>query len=165
MQPDQRTSKRNYLFCKETFELKENLEGNFMSLGERLSMIWKEALYLPNYDTFTDFLEDLKMSRATASKLIQIHEVLVMKYDFEPKEIADAGGWSSVSEVVPFATTKKEARMWLSRVKHNTRADLRRFIAEAKTGVKMDKCKHKNFYKIKICEDCKVRIKEHDEEE
>ncbi len=113
--------------------LEKMLKEDYLLVARKLSRIFKEKLYRPQHKNFPDFVKDLGLSRGTATKLIQIHDVFVMKHGFYPASVAATGGWSVVSEVVALATTKKLAVEWLERVrKSKNRIELRKLIKKAK---------------------------------
>ncbi len=153
---DKLTAKTNFNYCQETISLKSDLELSYLDLASRLHKIQLNRMYEPNYESFDEFLEEIKISKSTASKLINIWVRFVIQFKIKPKMLADAGGWTVVAEILPYADTKKSAERWLLDAKENRRKDLRKNLLELKTGISMSKCKHKNkrhvlFWK---CEDC-----------
>ena len=148
---------------EETLAMKKELEIHFLELGKRLSKIMIDRIFEPNFENFDEFLCEMKMGRATASKLINIYLKFVLEFKFKPKELAEAGGWSVIAEVLPIVKTREEADDWLNKMRTLNRADLRREIVEIQKGVSMAKCKHKNSYLLRICNECGDRIREYDE--
>lgn len=149
-------AKVNFTYCEETIRMKDELELSYLKLAERLHRIHLNRMYLPNFETFDDFLEEIKISKATASKMINIYLTFVVKYKIEDKKLALAGGWSVVAETLPYITSKTAALDWLVKCKHLTRADLRKSLLEKKTGIDMRDCDHEDeekitFYKCKRC--------------
>lgn len=163
---DARLARINFDFCKETAVLKKRSEISLIELGGRLHKIFSERLYEPNHEHFKDYLEDIKLSPSTASKLIGIYEKFVIQFKYKPKFLAEVGGWSSISEVVSLVDTKKDADIWLAKVEALNRTDLRKEIKEKKTGVLMAKCPHKHTAKFTVvkCEDCGDTWRNYDEE-
>jgi|ETNvirnome_2_300_1030623.scaffolds.fasta_scaffold06717_5 hypothetical protein len=152
-------AKKNYDYCNDTIALKSDIETRFLELGHRLWEIRQKELYKPNYETFDEFTLELKMSRATVSKLVNIYETFVKQFGVPQKLLVGAGGWSVVAEVLPLATTKPKAITWLEKAGTLTRADLRKDILVAKGGKDIDDCDHDEDYLIlKICRKCKGRI-------
>lgn len=155
---DSKIAKTNFDFCKETMALKSELEMSYLQLGQRLGRIVIEKMYEPNYETFDEFLEEIKLSRATASKLINVYSKFIFEFKIRPQLLAEAGGWSKVAEILPFAENKSQAEAWLQKAKHITQSDLRKEIKEAKTGISMAGCKHVDcevitFRKCRTCGD------------
>jgi hypothetical protein len=145
-------------YCNETIILKEQLEEGFVMLGARFLQIRDQEMFKPQWTSFPEYLMEMKMSESTASKLISIHQKLVMECGLEPKQIAKAGGYTEVYEILPFVKDKKSAEEWLQKAETLTRDDLRKEITEEKTGISMAKCEHKHTRTIEICLDCKLRI-------
>lgn len=150
---------KNLEYCEKTLTLKSALEEGFVALGERLGRIRDEELYKPQWSTFAEFLEEMKLSEATASKMISIYQKFVIGFGIAPEKIALAGGWNPAYEISTFAQTKKEAVEWLEKSSTLTRQDLRKELQERKSGIPMKECKHKDTYTIKICRDCGEREK------
>lgn len=153
-------------FCEETISKKHVLELGWLDLCKRLKEIRDGRLYEGRWDSFEDFLTDpaMGMDKGTASKMITIHEKLVVQYKVKPTIIANAGGWSKVAECLPVIKDKASAEDWLSKALHLSKSDLRKEIQEDKTGIKMVDCKHKDFYMVKICRKCGDKIEEHTHE-
>lgn len=171
---DARIAKTNFGYCQETIALKGDLELSYLDLASRLHKIQLNKMYEPNYETFDEFLEEIKLSRATASKLINIWRRFVIQFKIKPRVLADAGGWSVVAELLPVVENKSQAEKWLLSAKETRRGDLRKNLLELKTGVLMMKCKHKEvdvicFWKCKRCgesgrmddEEIRAHIKSH----
>jgi len=155
--------KKNYDFCMETIALKSAIEGSFLELGKRLFTIREKEMYLPSYETFEEFSLELKMSRATVSKLVNIYQLFVLKFGIPETRLLQAGGWSNVAELLPVVNTKAQAIKWLEKAEALTRADLRIALTTKKTGIDPADCEHdKDFFVLKICRTCglKQSIKE-----
>jgi hypothetical protein len=146
----------NFDYCEKTLALKGNLELSYLDLASRLHKIQINKMYEPNYETFDDFLQEMKISRATANKLINIWVRFIIQFKIKPKMLADAGGWSVVAEILPHASSKKQAERWLRDAKENKRGDLRKNLKEHTTGQDMRLCKHKNLRAVMFnkCLDC-----------
>lgn len=138
-------------FCKQTLELKQNIEVTFLEFGARLSYIKSNDLWKSQWESWEYYLEEAKLSPATASKLINIYEKFVVEYQIQPKDIAIAGGWSSVSEVLPMVKDKVSALEWLNKVATLTRKDLRDEMLEKKTGIPQSSTEYDDdVYYLKI---------------
>ncbi len=150
-------AQKNFSYCEETIRLKQSFEVRYLEFASRLAKIEAEKMYQPNFETFDEFLEEIKVDRSVASRMIAVWRKFVVEFKFRPKQIAAAGGWSKVYEVVKYSTTKKQATEWLKKLSAGlTRSDLRKELQEAKTGIMMSECKHKNFEEIVFqkCLDC-----------
>ncbi len=150
-------------YCKETIQSKKNLEIAWLDLASRLKEIRDKELFLGQWDSFEDFLDDpaMAMDKATASKMITIHERLILEYGFQPKELALAGGWSKISEVLPVITDKESAKEWLEQCGVLSKADLRKEVKEARSGISEIDCRHANTYTIEVCRDCGIKMENH----
>ena len=153
---DKKIAAVNFDYCKETLALKGSLELKYLNLASRLHKIQLNHMYQPNYETFDDFLAEMKISRATANKLINIWVRFIIQFKIKPKLLAEAGGWSVVAEILPHAETKAQAERWLRDAKENKRGDLRKNLKEHTTGQDMRLCKHKNLRAVMFnrCVDC-----------
>lgn len=141
----------NLEYCEDTISKKHVLELGWIELCGRLKEIRDNALYNGRWDSFEDFLNDpqMGMDKSTASKMITIHEKLVVEYKIKPTVMANAGGWSKVAELLPAITDKKSAEEWLSKASSLSKSDLRKEVQEEKGGG--IGCKHKNTYKVVMC--------------
>ena len=154
----QKEAERNFRYCSETIKLKSFIEGRFLELGKRLYDIQERELYHPNYDTFSDFCEDLKMSPSKASKLSNIYKKFVLEYGIDPEVVANSGGWSAVSVALPLIDSKRSAVKWLNIIKNTSKRDVEKEVREVKTGITEYDCKHKkDFYVLRICRECGFR--------
>ena len=150
--------KTNYEYCNDTLALKVNIENSFLQLGKRLYTIREKEMYIPQYETFEEFSLEFKMSRATVSKLINIYQLFVLKFGIPEKRLLQAGGWSSVSELLPIVTTKAQAVKWLDKAEVLTRADLRIALMVKKKGIDPSDCEHdKDFFVLKVCRTCGLK--------
>lgn len=141
-------------YLQETTELKKNLEVAFIDLGRHLKRIKDEKLYLHGYENFLGFLDDIKVSESVASRLIAIYDKFIIQLGYAPAQVAEAGGWSLVSTILPVIQTREDADEWMNKATTLTRADLRREIKEHQSGIDMTKCEHAETYTVTICRDC-----------
>lgn len=150
-------------FCEETISKKHILELAWLELCGRLKEIRDKELYKGRWENFEDFLNDpaMDMDKGTASKMITIHEKMILEYKIKPTVIANAGGWSKVAELLPVISNKEDAEEWLSKAAVLSKADLRKEVQEQKSGILMKNCKHKDTYIIRVCRDCGEKIEEH----
>lgn len=144
----------NLAYCNSALALKKDIETIYLTLGEYLYNIKQGELYRPQWDSWEVFYAELKMSQNMVNKLIKIYELFVLTYHFKEEEVITAGGWTIIQEILPVIENKEEAVKWLETAKTLTREDLRKEVKEAKTGIEMRRCAHKNTYLIKICRDC-----------
>lgn len=143
-----------YSYLEQTKALKDKLEEGFLTLGERLFKIRTEELWKNGHDSFPLFLEEMKMSEATASKLINIYRKFVVQYGFSEERLVAAGGWTQLAEILPYAKDKEAAERLVEKSITLTRKHLRDELSEERTGVSQAKCLHANSYTIHVCRDC-----------
>lgn len=144
-------------YCEKALELKKDIEENFLLLGEYLYNIKEHQMYTPQWSSFDEYIDELKMSTSNVNRLIQIHKTFVLDYGFSSQEIITAGGSSSLGDILPVITSRKTAEKWMTLSGTLTRKDLRNELIEAKTGVLQTSCGHKNTYTVEICRDCGER--------
>lgn len=152
-------------FCEETISKKHVLELAWLELCARLKEIRDGALYHGRWDSFEDFLTDpqMGMDKGTASKMIIIHERLILEYKIKPTVIANAGGWSKVAECMPAIKDKKSAEEWLSKASALSKSDLRKEVKDDKHPESIS-CKHKHTRKLilLVCKDCDYKEEYHE---
>jgi hypothetical protein len=151
----------NYNVCIECKEWKEQIEIAFLVLGEKLMNIRDKHLYVGSWESFEDYLKEIKMQPSVASRLIKVYKTFVVGFELPPKMIASAGGWSNAYEIAGKSQTKEEAVEWLERFEM---ADSDKTIGslkkELRSGIKRDECSHSESYTIKICTRCGEKIRE-----
>lgn len=146
-------------FCKATITKKHQLEVLWLEVAARLKEIRDNELWEGQWENFEDFLQDpsMGMDKGTASKMITIHEKLVVEYKMKPQEIAQSGGWSVIAEVLPVISDKESAKEWVERAATLTKNDLRKEVNEARGKITNGiGCKHKDTYTYttQCCRDC-----------
>jgi hypothetical protein len=151
----------NLKYCNDALALREDIEVNFLLLGEYLYNIKEHRLYEPQWSDWIEYCFETRISQNNINKLIQIHKTFILEYGFERKQIATAGV-SLLSDVLPAIQNKKDATEWLKKATLLTRQDLRKELTEHRTGIDMAKCKHKDTYTIEICRTCGQRHEVHD---
>lgn len=164
---NQSLAERNFNYLFETDKLIQKVSNDFLLIGQRLHKIYTENIWEVNYDTYKDYLDDKKISKATDSKLRNIYSTFILEYSFSRARLAKAGGWTVVAGLLPYSTTKAKAEVWLDKAETLMPSDLTKEKMEAKTGIRMDKCPHKNSHiiQIMVCDDCGDRIRIYDTEE
>jgi hypothetical protein len=156
------SEQKRHDFCKQTIELKKEIESNFVELGRMLHEIKDNRYYEAGWTSWEEYCMELKISQSTISRLIRIYEIFVLRYDFAPRQIAEAGGWTVVAQLLPEInekTAKDDVKVWLGEMADLTRSDAQKAINERKIGVPVDDCLHDDTYTIKICRVCGERWK------
>jgi len=143
---------QNYI--RETLQLRSQIEGAFLDLGERLYKIREEKLYVGEFENFEEFLLTAKLSKATASKLITVYETFVLKYNLPTKELAGVG-WSALYTVAGHADTKEKAEDLVQRAGLLTRQDLE--VSLRNDSSISSGCSHLNKRTVEVCNDCGYR--------
>lgn len=143
-----------YAFCQETIALFSQTQIAYMALAQRLYEIKRNKLYLPFWESFNAYcIEMSEMSASMRSRLIRLHERLVVEAGIPSEEVGEAG-WSKIAEALPLINDQESARRWVDTAKHMTKTDFCREVKEAKTGLPMAKCDHKDNYTIRVCRTC-----------
>lgn len=156
-----KVARSNFEYCQDTLKAKYDLELSYLDLASRLYNIHRESMFEPNYETFDEFLEELKISRFTANRLINIWSRFILEFKIRPKVLALAGGWSIVAEILPHVENKKQAEHWLHEAQGMRQRDLRKNLKEKSTGIDMRVCKHRDYEVItfKKCNHCGETIR------
>lgn len=144
-------------FCEETISKKRLIEVSWLELCGRLKEIRDNGLYEGRWDSFEDFLHDpvMGLDKASASKMITIHERFIIEYKMEPERIAGVGGWSKVAEILPAVKDKQSAEVWMDKAAALSKSDIRKEVQEEKNPESIG-CRHKDSYKVVMscCRNC-----------
>lgn len=146
-------------YCNRAISLKNALERDFMLLAEHLYKIKEYELWRANWGSWIEYTWELKMSATTIKQLIQVYKTFVVDYGITKEQLGTAGGLSHVADTLPVIKNKKDALRWLVKAQTLTRADLRKELTEAKTGIPMASCKHSETYTVEICKHCGERVR------
>lgn len=152
----------NYNKCMSIIDMKKHIELMFLELGKALLDIRENGLYTGSWESFEDYLDEMKISPSVASRLISVYKTLVLEYQFEPDLIANAGGWSNAYEIIKLSPTKEEAQQWLTESENRLPKDTKQLLRQAKSGISVDECPHSDTYLIRVCRKCGVKIREYD---
>lgn len=151
----------NHSYLQETISLREELEGAFLILAERLYKIREERLWEGEYVDFNEFIRETRLSKATVSKLTGIYEKFILLGGIPREEVAKTG-WSNISLFLPMIQSKKDARDIFDKIAPLDRTDCERTYREMKSGVSMGECKHGDIYTLDICRDCGIKMEHHE---
>ena len=150
------TEAKKHAYCQKAMELKKDIEWKFLDLGKMLFDIKRELMFEAGWSSWEEYCMELKLSAATISKLLHIYEVFVVFYGIKPEQLAEAGGWSSVAELLPLVkpetTPRSEVTRLLGIVIKQPRTEARKTIGDEIRGAP---CKHKQtrLLLLEICED------------
>lgn len=153
---------KHHRYLTETLALREELEGGFLILAERLKKIRDERLWDDgNYEGFPDFLREMRVSEATASKLIGVYEKFILIGGIDPKELVTQG-WTNLSIFLPIIGNKKDAQDIFTKVAPLDRTDALRVYQEMKSGKSMEDCSHE-WVELRYCRKCNLRERLYEE--
>jgi hypothetical protein len=156
------SEERRHDLCLIAIGLKKNIEVSFLELGGALHEIKERRHYEAGWSSWEEYLLELKISQSMVSRLIRIYEVFVLKYEFAPRQIAEAGGWTTVAQLLPEIkedTPKLRVNTWLTEMIGLTRSDALGAIKDRKRGYTAEECEPHDTYTIKICRKCGERWK------
>jgi hypothetical protein len=142
--------KESAKYVKETLKFRDTIEGAFIALGERFNKIKEEALWNGMYGSYGEFLADMHVSEATASKLVQVYRVYIVEHKVNPKQLAKIG-YSNLYAAIPLLE-KYSVEEVIQKASLLRRDDI---SVEARDS-KEDACKHENTetVKVRVCMDC-----------
>lgn len=144
------------VFINETIELSKNIQVSFLELGKRLLKIRDEELYLGQYDSFPEFLEETKMSEGNASKLINIYQTFIEKYQI-PEEKVLVAGVGKLGEVLKYAKDEDTSLRIVELAKVLPTKELKRTLKE-ESGEIPENCEHSEMYSLTICKKCGIKL-------
>lgn len=153
MKPQQRIA-----FCNEVIALKSTIEGGFLALAKRLQKVRDDRLYLGQWTNFREYLMELRMSEATASKLINIYQKFVVEAGIEEDTLIKAGGWTVLAESLKYIGKQLSPAKAVELASTLSRDDFRRELTELSTGIQQRECGHEDTYTIRVCRKCGDRI-------
>ncbi len=113
--------------------LKQQMEINFISLGQLLSEMKRYKIYISRgYKTFNEFVEnEFNLSSTFASKLISTFDLYIDNLDKDEKTVQDIG-LDKLNMIKPFVKQAKfiEAEAWINKAQEMPTAQLREEIKE-----------------------------------
>ena len=140
-------------YCQETINLKKTLESGFIVLGERLSRIKEDELWTGQWSSFSEYLSEMNINDSTASKMIAVHRMYVLKYNIDEQLLIEAG-WDKlyvVRELVAGAKNKAEVVDIVKKVGALKRQDTQELVREHKNP----DCDHQwRELHLRICTCC-----------
>lgn len=140
-------------YVKETLALRDQIEGAFLTLGERLDKIRVDSLWKGAYESWSEFLEEMRISEATASKMILVFRTYVLEYKLPITRLQKAG-WSNLYTAIPLLKAGNSIDEILEKAMTLRRADIQSEVREKEAG------DHKHdweTYKFRMCKVCKTR--------
>lgn len=120
-------------YLDETIQLTRMIESSYLDLASRLLNIRDQELWRGHYDSWQEFLEDVRISNSRASRLITLYEKLVLDYGIKKEDLTPIG-WSSAYQIAKHTENKLEAQELITFARHTRRKDLEDELRERKTG-------------------------------
>jgi hypothetical protein len=140
-------------YCNETLELIHKIEQSFLELGERLSKIRDQQLWVGRNDSFAEFLQEASISEGTASKLIQVYQRLIKEYKLDVAELSKIP-WTKLYTLLPLIKDADDAKEKVEKFGLMSRQD----ITEELRDIKHPDCKHE-WIRVQKCTKCfKTRL-------
>lgn len=146
-------------------ELKRNASRTFIYLGQLLKTVRDEKLWAGQWESFDNpdkhnFISEMDLGgKSTANAMIIVYEKFVEQYGIDEKVLLEAQPWK-LALVAPNVSSKDEAQYWAEQATHLSVSDLKKTIAEKKSGIAPESCDHDDSYTIRVCRTCLSRIKE-----
>ena len=120
---------------KAALNLKQQMETNFVSLGQLLSEMKRYKNYVSRgYKTFNEFVEnEFNISSTFASKLITTYDLFIESLDKDEKTVEDIG-LDKLNMIKPFVKQAKfiEAEAWINKAQEMPTSQLREEIKEVR---------------------------------
>lgn len=129
--------------------LKEELEENFITLGQLLSEIKRAKLYrFKGYEKFKDFVEgEYALSGSLGAKLVQSFDLFIEEMDMDEGTVKEIG-FDKLQMVRPMIAKAdfKEREAWVQKAEEMPTKDLREHIKELKKQEKGDEVDIKSVF-------------------
>jgi len=140
-------SEDSFKIHQNIIETKHNITGNFIRLGYLLKLAQEKGLaQAMGYDTWAQYLAtpEISISVSTASRLINIWDILVLKFKFETDGLTGID-MSKLFEILPVVRqlkSKDEVSGWLDKARELGMHDLRIEKISYQTGNDSATCEH-----------------------
>ena len=145
-------SKTAAAYIKETVALRDKIEGAFIILGERFHKILEDGLWKGTFESYAEFLAEMRISEANASKLMTVYRTYVVEHGVSHEKLARAG-WSNLYTAIPLLK-EKNAEEVVQKATALRRADISDEVRE-KQYPEHD-CKGETV-RYRICDTCGKR--------
>jgi hypothetical protein len=134
---------------KAVASLKDQLEENFIQLGQLLSEIKRGKAFLrKGYKTFKDFVEtEYSLSSSLAGKLVQVFDVFIEEMDIDEGAVKQIG-FDKLSMIKPMVDKADwtERDEWVQKAEEMPTGELRDHIKEVKKQLKEEELDPKKVY-------------------
>lgn len=141
--------KTEYKYINDTLKLRDTIETAFIAMGERFYKIRTETYWKGRYESYQEFLADMRVSEANASKLEAVYRTYVVEHKVKPERLARVG-WSNLYEAIPLLETQG-VDVVIEKAVSLRRADIQDEAREAKSG------EHDHKWEtvtVRVCEVC-----------
>jgi len=138
-------------YLAQTLSLRNQIEGSFLILGERLNKIHEEKLWSGHYESYGEFLADMKITEATASRLTTVYQTYVVERGV-PIQLLAKAGWSSLYTAIPLLADQSSEDV-VDKAISLRRKDLELEVKEGKNP-----CSHPETFQVEVCRDCHIRL-------
>ena len=143
-------------FCDETIALKQTLESGFIVLGERLSRIKREQMWEGQWSSFAEFLHEMDINEATASRLMTVYETYVEQYNIEQQYLSGKSWYTlyEMRKLIPENADTEKVKELVQSTDGMTRVGLKELIRNQEHP----ECEHE-WYEVRIrqCRNCQKR--------
>lgn len=136
-------------YVRDTLKLRDTIESAFIALGERFYRIREEALWQGIYESYAEFLTDMRVSEATASKLMQVYRTYIVEHKIAPVKLAKIG-WSNLYIAIPLLQ-KNSIESVIEKAASLRRADIEDEVRDEANP----NCQHDwEEVKLRVCNTC-----------
>lgn len=141
--------KESVKYVRDTLKLRDTIEGAFIALGERFYKISEQSLWHGVYESYAEFLTDMRVSESTASKLMQVYKVYIVEYKIAPAKLAKIG-YSNLYMAIPLIA-KQGVEVAIEKAGSLRREDIEDEVREEES-----ECKTHDWEKvtIRVCMTC-----------
>lgn len=149
----------NGRYIKETIILRNDIEGSFLELGKRLFHIHNEKMWRGQYESYEEFLEEIKLKPSVASRLETVYTVYIVEHKVPMQKLVSVG-YSNLYTAIPLLGSGSAVDV-VERAGSLTRKDLEQELRDAKHG----ECAHDGEYEVfHRCKKCGRFNKIHEQE-
>lgn len=150
------------------------MEGtkNLLMIGKILKDIRDEKLWKGEFDSFDangkgSLCHFLGYKKSTAHAAISAYMKFAVLFGTEYETPLFNADYSKLVLLAPMVKSEEDAKRYAIMASELTVEDLRRNIAEEKTGIPSENCPHDNYYILRLCRTCRWKevLESSDDEE
>ncbi len=139
-----------------SFLIKE-VESNFFQIAEILYGVRSSASWQSKFATWEDFLDEVRLSKSTASMLLKVYKHFVIDGGRKTEQLIGAG-YSNLYEAIPLLK-EEDVDTVIAKAKTLTRSELKAEVKEEKYGAHDCEIGKERWA---ICKECGKFIRIHD---